>query len=291
MTELSRGGNAGLASNSGPVEVAVSGARRGSVDLMVFQLAVDRKVRSDADFIFFNQPTSPEGAVRLLGADRITLDLNAVPSAVETLAVAVAMDDAATGSLNAIPGLAVTVRSGADQHRADASGLTTERAAVLVEVYRRAGAWKVRNVSAGWSAGLPALAREHGVTVDEAPQASAPTPTAASAAAAYPSPGTGAYPTTSTSDYLPPPVVPSRVPAASTGYPTAGHPAVPGPPPGNYPAPGGWAPPGGSLPPSGQQGPQVVAGWPPPGGNLRPVNLPPPAATPGGWPPPGGSVR
>ena len=36
------------------------------------------------------------------------------------------------------------------------SGLTTERAAILVEVYRRAGVWKIRNVSAGWAAGLPA---------------------------------------------------------------------------------------------------------------------------------------
>ncbi|GGL96028.1 vWA domain-containing protein [Nakamurella endophytica] len=177
MADLSRGANTSLAGTG--LELAVSGAAQGSVDLLVFQLGPGRVVRSDADFVFFNQPVSPEGAVRLTGADRVAVDLAAVPAGVDVLAVAVTLDDSVPGSLARIPGLVVRVQGPADDHSAPALGLTTERAAVLVEVYRRGDGWKVRNVSAGWSQGLPALARAHGVEVDDEPAAAAAPPVAA----------------------------------------------------------------------------------------------------------------
>jgi hypothetical protein len=90
---------------------------------------------------------------------------------VDSLAVAVALDEAVPGSLRDVTGLGVRVADAGDGHVALAEGLTTERAAVLLEVYRRAGAWKVRSVSAGWSGGLAALVREHGVAVDDEPEA------------------------------------------------------------------------------------------------------------------------
>ena len=228
MADLSRGANAPV--TVGRVDVAVAGARQGSVDLMVFQLGADRKVRSDADFVFFNQPESPEGAVRLVAADRITADLTAVPAAVETLAIAVALDDAVAGSLAGIAGLGVTV-TGQELHRAPATGLTTERAAVLVEIYRRAGGWKIRNVSAGWSAGLSALVVEHGVSIDDEP----------AAAPVDPHPRTAA---------------PATVPAAPAAVPPGWRP------------PGGYPPPGGSLPPRPDFVPPEPGGWRPPGGSL-----------------------
>lgn len=171
MPDLTRGANAPLAGTA--LQLAVAGARQGAVDLMVFQLADTGKVRSDADFIFFNQPSSPEGAVRLTAADQLSVDLARVPAAVESLAVAVALDDSVPGSLASIAGLGVTVTGASDRQSAPATGLTSERAAVLVEIYRRAGAWKVRNVSAGWTAGLSGLVTAHGVSVDDAPAAPA----------------------------------------------------------------------------------------------------------------------
>lgn len=193
MPELTRGANASLAGTS--LELAAAGARQGAVDLLVFQLGPTGKVRSDADFIFFNQPASPEGAVRLTAADRLAVDLSRVPAVVESLAVAVALDDSVTGSLAAIPGLGVTVSGPSDSHSAPAAGLTTERAAVLVEIYRRAGSWKIRNVSAGWTEGLSGLAREHGVSVDDesppAPPAPAPP---APAGQSFPPPAANAAP-------------------------------------------------------------------------------------------------
>ncbi|GAA2009361.1 stress response protein SCP2 [Nakamurella flavida] len=190
MTELSRGANAPL--SGGTVRIAVAGARPGAVDLMAFQLTGDRVVRDDADFVFFNQPASPEGAVRLVDGATLTLDLAAVPPAVQTVAVTVALDDGQTGSLATVSGLAVAITDGTSTLTAPASGLTTERAAVLVEVYRRGEAWKVRSVSAGWAQGLAALVREHGVSVDDEPAASAPP--AAPAPVVSPSPAAAAPP-------------------------------------------------------------------------------------------------
>ncbi|SHK28548.1 Stress response protein SCP2 [Pseudonocardia thermophila] len=168
MPDLQRGANAPL--SGGPLDLAVLGARPGAVDLFVFQLGADRRVRSDADLVFFNNPASPEGAVRLAGTDRVQVDPAGVPADVARLAVAVALDAGVPGALADVPGLGVTVTDDGQRIVARAEGLTTERAAVLVEVYRRGGGWKVRSESAGWTEGLAALVREHGVTVDDAPE-------------------------------------------------------------------------------------------------------------------------
>lgn len=173
MTELARGQNTTI--GTGTVTISVAGAKQGTVDLMVFQLGADSRVRSDRDFVFFNQPSSPEGAVRLVAADRLTVDLAAVPAGVERLSIAVALDDSVEGSLASVTGLGVQVVHPSGTTAAAALDLTTERAAVLLELYRRNEAWKVRNVSAGWDAGLSALVREHGVEVDDEPPAATAT--------------------------------------------------------------------------------------------------------------------
>ncbi|MBM9466012.1 vWA domain-containing protein [Nakamurella leprariae] len=182
-TELGRGANTTLTASA--ITVLVGGAEPGAVDLMAFQLGGDRTVRSDADFVFFNQPRSPEGALEVRGGAELAIDLTAVPAAIETIAVTVALDASRSGALADIPALGVTIvpTDGSGALLAPAAGLTTERAAVLVEIYRRADAWKVRCVSAGWAEGLAALVREHGVTVDDEPAPVTPTASAAPAPA------------------------------------------------------------------------------------------------------------
>ena len=170
MRALSRGENAPIPAQH--MTIDVSGVRPGTVDLMVFQVTASGKVRSDDDLVFFNQPTSREGAVSLTGPSTVLVDLTRVPAMIEMLRVAVSLDDSAPGTLAAIPALGVTLGA----FSAPATGLTSERAAILAEIYRRGGHWKVRNVSAGWDAGLRALVTEHGVSVDDAPPVSPPAP-------------------------------------------------------------------------------------------------------------------
>ena len=223
MTELSRGANVALA--SAVIDVAVTGVATGSVDLLAFQVTANGRVRSDADMVFFNQRESPEGAVRLIGPGSIQISLTDVPEQIATLAVSVAMDESVTGNLATIPGLAAAVRDGGadgDVHQAPATGLTSERAAILVEIYRLGDGWKLRNVSAGWEAGLAALAREYGFTVDE------PGPAPAQPVSDT-DPVDPAAATTPATPAAAPPAAPTE-PSAAAGPPVAAPPAEPADP-------------------------------------------------------------
>jgi stress response protein SCP2 len=139
-------------------------------------LLVDGKVRSDADFVFYNQPASADRRVvhagkRAVGAvtDRIEVDMAAVDGTVDAVAFAVSLDAAPDRRLVELGPLRATV-SGADG-RSLASfvvdGLREESAAIVLELYRRDASWKVRAVGQGYRDGLAGLARDFGVEIDD----------------------------------------------------------------------------------------------------------------------------
>ncbi|MFD0413543.1 TerD family protein [Streptomyces sp. NPDC127108] len=158
---------------SAPVRLDVSG----------LLLTADGKVRSDDDFIFYNQPAGPGVTYRSGGGtspDAITVDTTAVPPGIEKIVVT-ASPDAAGQSFQGVEPTA-TIRN-AD----DGSVLATftppqlgaETALVIVEVYLRNGAWKARAVGQGYSNGLAGIATDFGVTVEEPAPAPAPAQPAA----------------------------------------------------------------------------------------------------------------
>lgn len=142
------------------------------------------KVRSDADFVFYNQASHASGAVRHEGkqngsggvTDLMWVDLGQVEGAIEKIVLAASADG---GSFGQVPGLYIRVvdaSSGAEIARYDSQDASVETAFVLGEFYRRQGAWKFRAVGQGYSTGLAGLATDFGISVDE-PQA-APVPPA-----------------------------------------------------------------------------------------------------------------
>ncbi|MGV9940411.1 TerD family protein [Streptomyces sp. NPDC003401] len=191
-------------------------------------LLVAGKVRSDADFVFYNQPAHSSGAVRHEGkrdlggrvTDTLLVDLARVEPAIETVVLAASADG---GTFGQVPDLAVEVRDAGGNTvvaRYDATGATVETAFVLGEFYRRQGAWKFRAVGQGYGSGLEGLATDYGITVDEpqhaAPRGAAPRPVTAPAPPPAP-PVTPAFPAT-----VPPPVH-----AAPTPPPPSAPPAAP----------------------------------------------------------------
>lgn len=167
--------------------VAVDVAAPVRLDVSGLLLTADGKVRSDDDFIFFNQPSGP-GVTYTSGGgttpDKITVDTGAVPAGIEKIVVT-ASPDAAGQTFQGVEPTA-TIRN-AD----DGSVLATftppqlggETALVIVEVYLRNGAWKARAVGQGYSNGLAGIATDFGVSVEEpaapaAPAAAAPAPAA-----------------------------------------------------------------------------------------------------------------
>ncbi|KAF3469503.1 TerD family protein [Streptomyces sp. Tu 3180] len=154
-------------------------------------LLVGGKVRSDDDFVFYNQPAHSSGAVRHEGkrnaggrvTDTLLVDLTRVEPGIETVIVAASSDGGAFGR---VPDLYIEVKDAANgtvAARFDSTGATSETAFVLGEFYRRQGAWKFRAVGQGYSSGLEGLATDYGITVDEpqhtAPAAAVPPPVTA----------------------------------------------------------------------------------------------------------------
>ncbi|WP_093778048.1 TerD family protein [Streptomyces sp. yr375] len=147
-------------------------------------LLVGGKVRSDADFVFYNQPAHASGAVRHEGkndvggrvTDTLLVDLARVEPAIETVVLAASTDG---GFFGQVPDLYIEVRDAAQGTvvaRFDSTGATVETAFVLGEFYRRQGAWKFRAVGQGYGSGLEGLATDFGITVDEPQRPAAPAP-------------------------------------------------------------------------------------------------------------------
>lgn len=180
-------------------------------------LLVSGKVRSDADFVFYNQPAHSSGAIRHEGkrnadgrvTDALLVDLTRVEPAIETVVLAASADG---GTFGQVPDLYIEVQDARNtpMARFDNPGATSETAFVLGEFYRRQGAWKFRAVGQGYSSGLEGLATEYGITVDE-PQQTAP---AAAPPMATPPPAAPPAPT-------PPPVTRQAAPPPPAAPPAA----------------------------------------------------------------------
>ncbi|MET8808391.1 TerD family protein [Streptomyces sp. NPDC004546] len=178
------------------------------------------KVRSDEDFVFYNQPAHPSGAVRHEGkrtaaagvTDTLSVDLARVEGAIERIVLAASADG---GTFGQVPDLYIEVTdavSGQAVARFDSPGATMETAFVLGEFYRRQGGWKFRAVGQGYSSGLEGLATDFGITVDE-PQHAAPP--------AAPRPATPPPPTAPAPVPPPPPPAPTPAPSLPTMLPSA----------------------------------------------------------------------
>ncbi|WP_053912651.1 TerD family protein [Streptomyces sp. SCSIO 75703] len=200
--------------------VAVDVAAPVRLDVSGLLLTADGKVRSDDDFIFYNQPSGPGVTYRSGGGtapDAVTVDTAAVPPAIEKIVVT-ASPDAAGQSFQGIEPTA-TLRdadTGAVLATFTPPRLGAETALVVVEVYRRDGAWKARAVGQGYADGLAGIATDFGVTVEEPAAPAAPpvaAPPAPAQAPAFPPPPVGA-PAMPAAPPAPPAVPPAPAPGA-----------------------------------------------------------------------------
>ncbi|MEU5037780.1 TerD family protein [Streptomyces sp. G9] len=187
MTAMTPGSNIPLSA----ARVAVDVAAPVRLDVSGLLLTADGKVRSDDDFIFYNQPSGPGVTYRAGGGsapDAIMVDTTAVPPGIEKIVVT-ASPDAAGQTFQGIEPTA-TVRN-ADDGSAIATftppQLGAETALVVIEIYLRNGAWKARAVGQGYANGLAGIATDFGVSVEE-PAAPVAPPVPAAPAPVAPQP-------------------------------------------------------------------------------------------------------
>ncbi|WP_446665937.1 protein kinase domain-containing protein [Flexivirga sp. B27] len=161
---LTRGQNAPLSGAHVTLRVEATGAN--SVDLIACEIGSDDRALGDDSLVFFNNRRSADGVVRLSDSGRIEFDTSELGGHVHAVVLGVAVDEPAT--LGELTDLRTTLYAEGDDQREVfrlPAGLGGERAAVLARIYRRGDSWKVRNVSAGWESGLPALVDALGLAV------------------------------------------------------------------------------------------------------------------------------
>jgi tellurium resistance protein TerD len=151
------------------------------IDGSAFLLKADGKVRSDQDFIFYNNLKSADGSIVHSGDNRtgegegddetVKVDLAKVPADVDRLAVCVTIHDAEArrqnfGQVQKAFVRCVNSANNQEVARYDLSeDSSTETAMVFGELYRNGSDWKFRAVGQGYKGGLAALATSYGVSV------------------------------------------------------------------------------------------------------------------------------
>lgn len=148
------------------------------VDASALLLGPEGRVRSDEDFVFYNQPRHPSGLVRRLPkkqvpegfTDTVEADLAGLDPSVDQVVLAASSDGA---SFQYVHDLRILLY---DAGQADGDPLAVfdvrpetgeETAVICGELYRRGSGWKFRAVGQGYPTGLIGLATAFGISVDE----------------------------------------------------------------------------------------------------------------------------
>ncbi|WP_431044642.1 TerD family protein [Streptomyces sp. P1-3] len=239
------------------------GADVPDVDASALLLAADGRVRSDEDFVFYNQPRHPSGLVRHLPkkrlpeglTDTIEADLTALEAGVDRVVLAASADGGPFGRVQDLTVLLHDAAAPAGTEPIAVFKVTAETgretAMICGELYRRADAWKFRALGQGYESGLVGLATEFGISVDddgEQESSAAPAPEPARSTTPVPEPARSAAPAPEPAR----PAAPAPEPSgASAPAPSAPAPAplpptepqgVPGPPPGQTVDEDSWGP-------------------------------------------------
>ena len=151
------------------------------LDAVAFLVNESGKVRTDADFIFFNNLKSSDGSVEHTGDNRtgegdgddevIKVDLSKVPADVSKVVFCAVIYDGQArnqnfGQVSNAYIRIVNTQGDAEVARYDLSeDSSTETAMIFGELYKNNGEWKFRAVGQGFAGGLGPLAASYGVAV------------------------------------------------------------------------------------------------------------------------------
>ncbi|MBF0371802.1 MAG: TerD family protein [Alphaproteobacteria bacterium] len=187
---LSKGGNVSLSKEApglAAIDVGLGWDARvtdGSgfdLDASAFLCNEGGKVRSDADFIFYNNKTSSDGSVVHEGDNQsgagegddevLSINLGAVPADVRKVAFSVTIHDAEArkqsfGQVGNAYIRVVNKADGKEIARYDLSeDYSTETAMIFGEIYRNGSEWKFKAIGQGFAGGLGPLAKNFGVNI------------------------------------------------------------------------------------------------------------------------------
>ena len=158
-----------------------------SFDISCFGVDGNGKLSDDRYFIFFNQRTSPDGALRMSGsqsgdAETFEIDLSKLPATIQKLVFVLTVDGA--GEMKSLQsGYFRLEANGSEVARFPFSGADfgAEKAIMVAEIYKK-DVWRVAAVGQGFAGGLDAVLKHFGgeqigmAQAAPAPPASVPQP-------------------------------------------------------------------------------------------------------------------
>ncbi|UGT69285.1 VWA domain-containing protein [Nocardia gipuzkoensis] len=166
-------GAALIKGQNGALDVArvlVSVRTEAPVDVSALLVTEAGRVRSDADFVFFNQPRAPGVTLDQGTPAALSVSLSDLPADIAQLRAVLTLDDPEqTFGRFAPPVATVADAAGNVLYEYRIEGLGSESVVIALELYRRQGVWKVRAVGQGYAGGFAALVTDHGVSVDDEP--------------------------------------------------------------------------------------------------------------------------
>ncbi|TAN65488.1 MAG: TerD family protein [Methylobacter sp.] len=151
------------------------------LDASAFMVKEDGKVRSDSDFIFYNQTKSACGSVEHTGDNRtgagdgddeaVVVLLDKIPVDIQRVIFVVTIHEADArkqnfGQVSHAYVRVVNKDSNSEVARYDLSeDASIETAMIFGEIYKHGAEWKFKAVGQGYAGGLAALARQHGINI------------------------------------------------------------------------------------------------------------------------------
>ncbi|WP_262964849.1 TerD family protein [Methylobacter psychrophilus] len=187
---LSKGGNISLSKTDPTLKHVIVGlgwdARPTDgvdfdLDASAFMVKEDGKVRSDSDFIFYNQTKSTCGSVEHTGDNRtgegdgddesVIILLDKVPADIQRIVFCVTIHDAEMrkqnfGQVSHAYARIVNKDTNNEVTRYDLSeDASIETAMIFGEIYRHSNEWKFKAVGQGYAGGLAALAKQYGINI------------------------------------------------------------------------------------------------------------------------------
>ena len=151
------------------------------LDASAFMVKEDGKVRTDSDFIFYNQTKSTCGAIEHTGDNRtgagdgddecVIVLLDKIPADIQKVIFCVTIHDAEArkqnfGQVSHAYVRIVNKDSNSEVARYDLSeDASVDTAMIFGEIYRHTGEWKFKAVGQGYIGGLAALANQYGINI------------------------------------------------------------------------------------------------------------------------------
>jgi len=157
------------------------------VDIAAFGLDPAKKIGDDRFVVLFSNTEAPDGAIKLspsASSAVFELDLDRLPATVDRIVFTATHDNRPVSESRP---LVVTLDGGKASFNV-AEHLTTEKAAMMVEIYRHASGWRLGTIAAGFNGGLGALIAHFGGEVADAAPPPAPPPPAPPPSAPPPPP-------------------------------------------------------------------------------------------------------